>query len=369
MPTQMISAAVVLPPPAITAPPCLLESQPLRAEVTAEQLAATATFGKYSPVTKVVPWYIMVGNKEQKQQLEKHLRAKESYGLAKGQVKVFVAEGGAPAFNEELKVVMSGATRIAKAPIGSGELLPALSSSGVLSRLQRSGIRHVEVQAVDDNLLMRPADPMFLGYAIDNQLGAAAKVVEPEVVAGALGTALGKQDAEGQSGEEQALQEDIGFLAPAIGAYYFSLPTLQQLVKEYTRDQLAGYRLVPQAGIPSRPAAPVMPQLPPNATPMQRAQAMQAMQAAANAPPRLINGYAPVRLLADALLSPLMDSVSVGLLGVEGADEFSPIWSSGPHLVIPDADQAVGDLLSLHTSWVEALGAVVEAAAASEDPL
>ena len=257
---------------------------------------------------------------------------------------------------------MSGATRIAKAPIGSGELLPALSSSGVLSRLQRSGIRHVEVQAVDDNLLMRPADPMFLGYAIDHQLGAAAKIVEPEVVAGALGTALGKQDAEGQSGEEQALQEDIGFLAPSIGAYYFSLPTLQQLVKEYTGDRLAGYRLVPQAGIPSRPAAPIMPQLPPNATPMQRAQAMQAMQAAANAPPRLVNGYAPVRLLADALVSPLMESVSVGLLGVEGADEFSPIWSSGPHLVIPDADQAVGDLLSLHTSWVEALGAVVEAA-------
>ena len=82
---------------------CLLQ---LLAERVAkvQQLAATSTFGKYSPVTKVVPWYIMVGNKEQKQQLEKHLRAKGSYGLAKGQVEVFVAEGGAPAFNEELKV-------------------------------------------------------------------------------------------------------------------------------------------------------------------------------------------------------------------------------------------------------------------------
>jgi hypothetical protein len=202
---------------------------------------------------------------------------------------------------------------------------------------------------------------MFLGYAIGNQLGAAAKVVEPEVVAGAFATAVGAQDVEGMSGEEQALQEDIGFLAPSIGAYYFSLPTLQQLVRSYTGDPLAGYRLVPQAGIPSRPVAPTMPQLPPNATPMQRAQAMQAMQAAANAPPRLINGYAPVRLLADALVSPVMESVSVGLLGVEGADEFSPLWSSGPHMVVPDPLQAVGDLLSLHTSWVEAQGAVVEA--------
>jgi UDP-N-acetylglucosamine pyrophosphorylase len=42
--------------------------------------------------------------------------------------------------------------------------------------MRQRGIRHVEVNAVDDNVLARPADPLFIGFAMDKGLDAAAKV-------------------------------------------------------------------------------------------------------------------------------------------------------------------------------------------------
>jgi UDP-N-acetylglucosamine pyrophosphorylase len=64
-------------------------------------------------------------------------------------------------------VVLSGATRLAKAPVGSGEVFTALRSSGVLGRLRGLGVRHLEVHACEDNLLARPLDPALLGYVLD----------------------------------------------------------------------------------------------------------------------------------------------------------------------------------------------------------
>jgi UDP-N-acetylglucosamine/UDP-N-acetylgalactosamine diphosphorylase len=51
-----------------------------------------------------------------------------------------------------------------------------LKRSGVLRAMRQRGIRHVEVNAVDDNVLARPADPLFIGFAMDKGLDAAAKV-------------------------------------------------------------------------------------------------------------------------------------------------------------------------------------------------
>lgn len=59
---------------------------------------------------------------------------------------------------------------------GSGEVFAELKRSGVLRAMRGRGIRHVEVNAVDDNVLARPADPLLIGFAMDKGLDAAAKV-------------------------------------------------------------------------------------------------------------------------------------------------------------------------------------------------
>ncbi len=45
----------------------------------------------------------------------------------------------------------------------TGDVWAALSASGHLSQLTKRGARIVEVHTVEDNIMVRPADPLFLG--------------------------------------------------------------------------------------------------------------------------------------------------------------------------------------------------------------
>lgn len=217
-----------------------------------------------------------------------------------------------------------------------------------------TGVEHVDVCAVDDNILARLVDPVFLGYCHTSGLDAAAKVVEPAAVAAAYGSVLGTPgDATAEStdlGED--LSEDISFLVPAIGSYYFSMNALNDLCNLYTQRPLTGYRLVPSSTILARGAAAAMPALPPNMPAAARAQAMAAAaQAAASAAPKRVQGYTLQRLLSDVFVSPVLQGGNVGLWGVEASEEFSLLWGAGPHYTLPDASQAVGDLMYLHTRY------------------
>lgn len=62
--------------------------------------------------------------------------------------------------------------------------------SGALSHMKRHGIRHVEINAVDDNVLARPADPMFVGFCAAEGFDGAAKVVEPDTVPAVYAAAM-----------------------------------------------------------------------------------------------------------------------------------------------------------------------------------
>jgi hypothetical protein len=51
-----------------------------------------------------------------------------------------------------------------------------MGQSGALRHLAGSGARYLDVQAVEDNLLARLADPVLLGYLASEGLDVAAKV-------------------------------------------------------------------------------------------------------------------------------------------------------------------------------------------------
>jgi UDP-N-acetylglucosamine/UDP-N-acetylgalactosamine diphosphorylase len=247
------------------------------------------------------------------------------------------------------------------APPGSGELLPELRRSGALAALARSGVRHVEVNAIDDNLLWRPADPVFLGFAAASRADAAAKVVEPEAVLEAYaGLDAGFPDG-AEAGE---LLDAAALQAPAMGAYYFALPALERLAAAYAKEPLAGLRLVPARGIPKRGAAPALPALPPNLPPQARAQALAAAARAAEAAaaPRPVDGYALQRYLADALrFGDLLEPGKTALLGCVRDEEFATAWGRGPHWAVSPPEGASARMLGLHTAWVEAAGGEVAA--------
>ncbi|GBF93053.1 hypothetical protein Rsub_05664 [Raphidocelis subcapitata] len=256
---------------------------------------------------------------------------------------------------------MSTPTTLAMAPPGSGELFPALRASGALSHLLRGGARHVEVNAVDDNLLWRPADPVFVGFAASRRADAAAKVVEPDSVPAAYAAAAAGFGAAAEAGE---LLDSVALQAPAVGSYYFSARCLERLADAYTKSPLAGVRLVPASGIPRRGVPPPMPQLPANLPPQARAQALAAAARAAEAAaaPRPVDGYALQRFVGDALrLGDLIPAGSVQLLGVVREEEFAPLFGRGPNWATDGPDDAASRVLGLHSGWVEASGGEVVA--------
>ncbi len=148
--------------------------------------------------------------------------------------------------------------------------------------------------------------------------------------------------------------EDIGFLAPATGVYCFSMDALQALGSYYAASPLAGYRLVPAPGVPTRGnaiAAPT-PAPGPNAGPAAAVAAAAAARQAAIAAAATGNGYAFTRLLSDVFASPALEGAHKALLGVDAMEESAPVWGSAAYPVAGPED-AVGDLMALHTRWVE----------------
>lgn len=62
-------------------------------------------------------------------------------------------------------------------------------------------------------------------------------------------------------------------MAPAIGSYYFSMAAVNKVAQHMAAHPLAGYRLVPVSGLPSKAPPPQLTvNLPPNATQAQRMQ-------------------------------------------------------------------------------------------------
>ena len=82
------------------------------------------------------------------------------------------------------------------APDGNGGMYAALRSSGVLDELKQSGVRYVHTYCVD-NVLVKPADPAFIGHAIAAESDCASKAVdkrspdEPAGVFAIVGQSLG----------------------------------------------------------------------------------------------------------------------------------------------------------------------------------
>lgn len=62
------------------------------------------------------------------------------------------------------------------APNGNGGLYEAMVSSGALAKMRQRGVEWLHVMSVD-NVLAKPADPVFIGLAIDQDADLAHKIV------------------------------------------------------------------------------------------------------------------------------------------------------------------------------------------------
>jgi UDP-N-acetylglucosamine/UDP-N-acetylgalactosamine diphosphorylase len=96
------------------------------------------------------------------------------FGLPREDV-VFFCQGTLPCLSPEGAVLLETGSKVAEAPDGNGGIYRALHLQGIVADMQRRGVLGVHVFAVD-NALVRPADPLFLGFCMASGADVGSKV-------------------------------------------------------------------------------------------------------------------------------------------------------------------------------------------------
>lgn len=131
-----------------------------------------------------IPWYIMT-SEATNFETERFLRKHNFFGIQEGDITIF-EQNMLPCFGFDGKILLEGVNKVAEAPDGNGGLFKALRDLKVLDDMKKRGVRYLQVYGVD-NILVKVADPVFIGYCIDHQAECGNKVIHKNDPSEALG--------------------------------------------------------------------------------------------------------------------------------------------------------------------------------------
>lgn len=131
-----------------------------------------------------IPWYIMT-SEATNFETEKFLRANDFFGINETDITIF-EQNMLPCFDFDGKIILENVDKVAEAPDGNGGLFKVLNDLGVLDNMKNRGVRYLQVYGVD-NILVKVADPVFIGYCVENEAECGNKVIRKIDPAEALG--------------------------------------------------------------------------------------------------------------------------------------------------------------------------------------
>lgn len=140
----------------------------------------------------IIPFYIMTSPLNHTQ-TEQFWMSNNYFGLGKEHVYLF-SQGMLPCMTDDGKIILETPGEVAMAPDGNGGIYPSMVSSGALTDMKKRGIKYLHVFSID-NALLKPADPVFMGYCINQGSDCGNKVcwkVEAGESVGVVATKSGK---------------------------------------------------------------------------------------------------------------------------------------------------------------------------------
>ncbi|XP_059479795.1 UDP-N-acetylhexosamine pyrophosphorylase-like protein 1 [Neocloeon triangulifer] len=198
----------------------------LRLQILAEELTGQKA---------TIPWYIMTSEHTREPTIQ-FLSDRNYFGLDPMQVLVF-EQGMMVCFSPEGKILLETPSRLARAPDGNGGLFRALRDSGIIDDMEKRGLVYVHVYGVD-NVLVRPADPIFVGYCDEKGAECAAKVVHkalPREAVGVICLVDGKynvveySELTTEKAEQRGPDGRLTYCLGSICNHIFSVPFLKRI--------------------------------------------------------------------------------------------------------------------------------------------
>lgn len=121
-----------------------------------------------------LPWYIMTSDFTG-EETEAFFRSHGFFGLPPGDL-AFFQQSDMPCLTADGKLMLESRSALAMAPSGNGAVYAALAASGSLQDMRRRGVEYAHVFGVD-NILVKVADPAFVGYCVARGAEVGNKVV------------------------------------------------------------------------------------------------------------------------------------------------------------------------------------------------
>lgn len=154
-----------------------LPSQKTLFQIQAERLKRLQILASTETTKPKIYWFIMTSGPTREMTIN-FFKKNQYFGLDNDQI-VFFDQGTLPCFSFDGKIILNSKFEISRSPDGNGGLYDALKSNKIIDQLKQLKIDYVQAYSVD-NILVKMADPIFMGYCIDRKAETGVKSVEKD---------------------------------------------------------------------------------------------------------------------------------------------------------------------------------------------